>query len=128
MLQKTMPHFGGCRWWFLCPLSPNGFLCRRRVHKLFLPPGATYFGCRECYELTNKSRREDAKNRALRKARKIRVRLGGSVSFLDEFPAKPKGMWERTYRRLKGQAEDAENRATPLIQNWLEQLPEDPER
>jgi hypothetical protein len=36
-------------------------------------------------------------------------------------------MWERTYRRLKGQAEDAENRATPLIRNWLEHLPEDPE-
>jgi hypothetical protein len=26
--------------------------CKRRCFKLYEPPGADYFGCRECYDLT----------------------------------------------------------------------------
>lgn len=33
----------------------NGVVCHRRVRKLFLPPGAKYFGCRACYDLTYES-------------------------------------------------------------------------
>lgn len=50
-LQRTRPHFGGVRWWFTCP-SPSGRWCNRRVGKLYLPPGAVYFGCRQCHGLT----------------------------------------------------------------------------
>jgi hypothetical protein len=35
--------------------------CGRRVGKLYLPPGASYFGCRHCYELTYKSCQESHK-------------------------------------------------------------------
>ncbi len=51
-LATTRPHFGGLRWWFLCPLTVNGRACRRRVAKLYLPPSGRYFGCRHCYDLT----------------------------------------------------------------------------
>ncbi len=51
-LQETRPTFGGKRWWFTCPLTVNGVACNRRVGKLYLPPGARYFGCRHCYDLT----------------------------------------------------------------------------
>jgi hypothetical protein len=54
-LVSTIPHFGGVRWWFICPLSVKGVSCRRRVRKLYRPRGATYFGCRTCYNLTYKS-------------------------------------------------------------------------
>jgi len=54
----TDPHWGGVRWWFYCPLSVNGRSCRRRVGKLFLPPGGKYFGCRHCYGLSYRSRQE----------------------------------------------------------------------
>ena len=32
--------------------------CKMRVSKLYLPPGATYFGCRTCYHLTYTSCQE----------------------------------------------------------------------
>jgi hypothetical protein len=37
-LTTTRPHFGGLRWWFVCPLSVEGTRCGRRVGKLYLPP------------------------------------------------------------------------------------------
>ena len=46
------------RWFFLCPLVANDRPCDRRVGKLYLPPGAKYFGCRHCNDLTYTSCRE----------------------------------------------------------------------
>ena len=51
-LVDTPCNFGGRRWWFTCPI------CKRRVAKLYLPPGAKYFGCRHCYNLTYQSCRD----------------------------------------------------------------------
>lgn len=53
---STPCHFGGRRWWFICPLSLNGRACRRRCRIVYLPSDAGYFGCRECYQLTYESR------------------------------------------------------------------------
>jgi hypothetical protein len=47
-LETTRVHFGGERWWFQCP----GVECGRRVRKLYIGPGGTYFVCRHCYNLT----------------------------------------------------------------------------
>ncbi len=55
LLQTTWPHFGGVRWWFTCPLVVRDVPCGRRVGKLYIPPGGTYFGCRHCYNLTYRS-------------------------------------------------------------------------
>jgi hypothetical protein len=60
-LETTRPHFGGVRWWFVCPLAVNGRACGRRAGKLYLPPGARYFGCRRCYGLTYTSCQESHK-------------------------------------------------------------------
>lgn len=49
-LVTTRPHFGGIRWWFLCPLQVDGATCGNRVAKLHLRNG--YFGCRSCHDLT----------------------------------------------------------------------------
>ncbi|MBN2024918.1 MAG: hypothetical protein JW809_19230 [Pirellulales bacterium] len=57
-LQTTRTQFGGQRWWFTCPLIVGGMACRRRVGKLYLPPGARYFGCRRCHGLTYRSCQE----------------------------------------------------------------------
>lgn len=54
-LQTTRTQFGGCRWWFTCPLSARGLACNRRAAKLYLPPGAKLFGCRRCHALTYQS-------------------------------------------------------------------------
>jgi hypothetical protein len=60
-LSYTRPHFGGKRWWFLCPLKKNGKACCSRVGRLHLPPGGHYFGCRKCYDLTYQACQESHK-------------------------------------------------------------------
>ena len=55
LLRPTATHFGGLRWWFTCPLIVNGVACQRRVGKLYLPPRARYFGCRNCHRLSYRS-------------------------------------------------------------------------
>jgi len=59
-LTATTCHFGGKRWWFICPLIKEGIACDRRVLKLYLG-GEKYFGCRHCYDLTYKSVQEHDK-------------------------------------------------------------------
>jgi hypothetical protein len=67
-LTTTRPRFGGLRWWFLCPLIVRGLPCNRRVGKLYLPPGGSYYGCRRCYDLTYTSSQEhDGRVSALRR-------------------------------------------------------------
>ncbi len=56
---STSPTYGGRRWWWLCPLNHRARgACNRRVGKLYLPSGASYFGCRHCYELSYTSAQE----------------------------------------------------------------------
>jgi hypothetical protein len=51
-LVSTVPHYGGRRWWFICPIE------KIRVSKLYLPPGATRFASRKAYNLTYRSVQE----------------------------------------------------------------------
>jgi hypothetical protein len=75
-LVSTAPHFGGLRWWFLCPLIVDGVPCRRRVGKLYLPPRADYFGCRRCHDLTYTSSQEAHGDAVLRR---VAANLGCSL-------------------------------------------------
>ena len=56
-LVTTRPNYGGLRWWFLCPVSAERGI-EKRAAKLYLPPGAKVFGCREAHDLTYQSCRE----------------------------------------------------------------------
>jgi hypothetical protein len=101
--------FGGARRYFICPGVVNGIACGRRVAKLHGP--GRYFLCRHCYRLAHASQGESTWDRTMRRANKIRQRLGGDPGMAAPFPSKPKGMWRRTYERLREQAFDAEIRA-----------------
>ena len=57
-LTTTPCYFGGVRYWFICPLNKNGVYCGRRVGVLYKAPGASYFGCRHCYNLSYDSQNE----------------------------------------------------------------------
>lgn len=59
-IVSTPCHFGGRRWWFICPLVVNGLACYRRVGVLYLGNGK-YFGCRHCHNLTYESSKESHK-------------------------------------------------------------------
>ena len=70
-LRSTAPHFGGRRWWFVCPLK------RIRAAKLYLPPGATSFASRQAYDLTYRSCQESgSRKRSDRFWRRMARRLG----------------------------------------------------
>jgi hypothetical protein len=109
-LQTTRPHWGGQRCWFICLFSGNGRACRRRVTKLYLPPGSKYYACRRCHALTYRSQRELRPMRLLSKAQKIRRRLGGSGSIYDRFPGRPGRMRWQTYDALREKAEQAKRK------------------
>lgn len=47
--------YGGRRYWMRCPF------CIRKCNKLVCPPGAKYFGCRKCYDLSYNSCNESHK-------------------------------------------------------------------
>jgi len=98
-IARTACHFGGSRPWFVCP----GRGCGRRVTRLYLR--GAYFLCRHCQGL---GYREGRPYRLLRRARRIRERLGGPCGLSRPFPARRKGMWRRTYLRLLTQAVDAQ--------------------
>jgi hypothetical protein len=69
------------------------------VRKLYLPLGGRHFWSRRAYELAYASQRETKYDRALRRARKLRLRLGGDPTD-DEYPDKPPRMRWATYNRL----------------------------
>jgi len=111
---------GGTRPYFLCPGAVTGVPCGRRVAKLHA--GGRYFLCRHCYRLAHASQREDGLDRALRRANRIRTSLGGAPGMLQPFPIKPRGMWQRTYDRLKHRALAAEVAADEAMAERLERL------
>jgi hypothetical protein len=102
----TPCNYGGRRPWFVCPGVVSGVPCQRRVGVLY--NARDYFLCRHCYGLAYESQRENRAYRALRRANKIRERLGGRAGMAWPFPSKPKGMRWETYHRLHREADEAE--------------------
>ena len=84
-LTTTSCHFGGIRYWFICPLSTNSVYCGRRVGTLYLAPGANYFGCRHCYNLSYESRNEP------------RLARPGGIGY----PIKAERLYEELYKKTK---------------------------
>jgi hypothetical protein len=89
----TPCHLGGSRAWFLCPAVG----CGRRVAILY---GGGIFACRHCYQLACASSREDTGARSIRRADRLRARLGWEPGILNGEGGKPKWMRWRTFERL----------------------------
>ena len=119
-IVRVACRFGGTRPYFICPGVVNGNPCGRRVVKLHGP--GRYFLCRHCYRLAHASQSEGAWDRALRRANKIRMRLGGEPGMASPFPPRPKGMWRRTYERLRKEAFEAEHLANEAFLIQAEKL------
>ena len=103
--DRTQCHYGGERLWFQCPH------CGRRVAVLY--GLGKRFLCRHCCQLTYSSQQENTSDRMMRKARKIRERLGASDSLFDPICQKPKGMHWKTFKRLVREEQQA-NEASML--------------
>ena len=91
-LDYTACTYGGMRPWWLCPC------CDRRVAILY--EQGKLFACRYCCNLVYACQRENASDRAARRADSIRRRLGWKEGILNPKGWKPRGMHWRTYQRL----------------------------
>jgi hypothetical protein len=107
-------HLDALRLRRLPSLVPVHRPCGRRAAKLYLSYRAR-FDCRRCCDLAYVSQSESPQHRAIRKAQKARIQLGGGPSLLDPFPGKPPRMHRRTYCRLFNKAAEAQERATASI-------------
>ena len=74
--------------------------CGRRVAILY---GGGIFACRHCYRLAYASSREDVSDRAMRRADRLRERLGWRPGILNAEGGKPKWMRWRMFDRLTKQ-------------------------
>lgn len=99
--DRTSCNYGGLRTWFQCPR------CWKRVALLY--GTGKYFFCRHCYNLTYGSQQESMPDRLMRKARKIRARLGASDNLTEPILFKPKNMHQKTFDRLRREADHANN-------------------
>ena len=110
--DRTPCYYGKFRKWFLCPR------CWKRVAILY--GVGKYFFCRHCYDLTYSSRQEGPIDRIGRKARKIRARLGASTDLFEPIRCnRPKGMHQRTFERLRENADDATYHFCLAMGQWL---------
>jgi hypothetical protein len=100
-LTTTPQPFGGRRWWFVCPHSG------KRVAKLYLPNGAFTFASRQAYRLAYACQREPTHDRALRRAFKLRAKLGADGG-IGDYILKPKWMRWRTYERAMARIDKVE--------------------
>jgi hypothetical protein len=78
--------------------------------QLYLPLGGRHFWSRRAYRLAYASQREGRYDRALRRARKLCLRLGGEPAD-GERPDKPPRMRWATYDRLIAKLDAAERDA-----------------
>ena len=115
-VDTTPCDLGGERHWFICPVQG----CGRRVAILY---GGTIFACRRCYRLAYPSTREAPRDRAARRADRIRDKLGWPGGILEGGDwGKPKGMHWRTYERLCREHDALSDRALVGIMDHLNRL------
>ena len=77
------------------------------------------FACRQCCGLAYASQSENPRYRAIGRAQKLRMRLGGSANLLERFPKRPRGMQRLTYYRLSAKAMAAHERLIALELDYM---------
>ena len=109
--------FGGRRWYAICPYS--GAWCS----KLYLPPGATKFAARAAWRrLAYKVQREAPYDQALRRAFRLRARLGDHRGGIGDPIPKPRWMRWRTYESRLAEIERAEMQVEGHLAAFVDRL------
>lgn len=91
-LTFTKPHYGGKRWWMICPY--RGVRCS----KLFKPGNGDRFASRKAWRIAYQSQRGSWHDRPFDKLNRLQRKLGCPEGY-EEWIRRPKGMWRRTYER-----------------------------
>ena len=111
---KISWRFCGERFYFVCE-------CGRRVEKLHAVRDWPW-RCRHCYRLTYATRQAVPRHRYVMKAQKIRRQLGGSLSVVEPFPPKPKGMHWKRYKLLHQKYTRTEAQVLGMTSAYLSRL------
>jgi hypothetical protein len=98
-LARVPKPFGGAQTYFRCPR------CGRRVTTLAL--GRQYFRCRTCVGAAYASSQESPTDRAMRRANKLKRRLGAEPG-LDSWYSRPRHMRWRTFEAIDARIHAAE--------------------
>lgn len=91
-LTFTEPHFGGRRWWMICPYRGH------RVGKLYLPPFGDRFASRKAWRLGYQSQRIAPRDRPFEALFRIQKKLGCEEGW-GNWIRRPKGMHHKTFER-----------------------------
>ena len=91
-LEFTQPHYGGRRWWMICPYHHN------RIGKLYLPNGGDRFAGRKAWRLGYHSQRIAHRDRPFEKLFRLQKKLGSDQGW-EAGLRRPNGMWQRTFDR-----------------------------
>ena len=94
-LTTTAQHFGGRRWWFLCPHTGE------RVGKLYLPPGSMEFASRKAHRLAYRSQRYSPADRRTERMHLLRRRLGNDGGMTSGIAKQPRMRWTTFDRRVE---------------------------
>lgn len=91
-LTFTEPHFGGRRWWMICPYRGH------RVGKLYLPPFGDRFASRKAWRLGYHSQRIADRDKPFEALFRIQKKLGCEQGW-GNWISRPKGMHHKTFER-----------------------------
>jgi len=116
-LTFTEPHFGGRRWWMICPYGG------RRVAKLLLPPGGNRFASREEWQLVYLSQCQGERARAFERLFRLQRKLGCDERWGAE-PSRPKGMWHSTFKGFLQEYRDLDTHCGDVTDLWVAQFRE----
>ena len=90
-LKYTQPHYGGRRWWMICPYRHS------RAGMLYMPNGGDRFASRKAWRLGYNIQRVAHSQRPFEALFRLQRRLGGPLGWDMGLAPRPKGMWHRTY-------------------------------
>ena len=91
-LVSTQPHYGGKRWWMICPYKGT------RCAKLFLPGNGDRFASRAAWKVQYQSQRAAWHDKPFERLNRLQRKLGCPEGY-EQWLRRPKGMWHRTYAR-----------------------------
>jgi hypothetical protein len=100
-LDRTPCHYGGYRYWYLCPH------CGKRTSVLYR---AGLYVCRRCIGANYQTQLNQPLDNIRRKMHKVASKLEWHTVGYKEVPKPPKGMHKKTFTRLCGQYQGLEYR------------------
>lgn len=90
-LSKTSCHYGGYRYWWLCPK------CYQRTSTLYC---AGLYVCRHCIGANYGSQLQQPIDRVFNRLNTLRAKLGWQRGAIHGIGSRPKGMHHSTYNKL----------------------------